>query len=339
MNSLYAKMSKCLFAAKQVEYLGLIIYGKGISTDPSNIKAMQNCPTPSCETIGDNTYTGTKYTWTNGELRRKGKLVVGSDEHLRKASVTYFHCDPIGGHSGVHVTLQKMGTVLLTKYAYFIPMSHLFTASQVAQVFLGNVYKLHGMPNTIVSDRDKIFINQFWQSLFKVMLLQLNLSTAYHPQTDGQTEVVNKCVECFMSSPHTTPFDIVYGQPPNLNLPYIASTIFGEEMDRAISMLQFHLKRSRERIKNMTDKNRSDRNFEVGMQMYLKLQSSSKARNTAQICSQLKLCKGTNHQVGSLLEYGRDGVLIKWVNQAEEDATWELYTDLIKRFPQMELHS
>ncbi|GKB98668.1 retrotransposable element Tf2 [Tanacetum coccineum] len=209
----------------------------------------------------------------------------------------------------------------LTKYAYFIPMSHLFTASQVVQVLLGNVYKLHGMPNTIVSDRDKIFINQFWQSLFKVMLVQLNLSTAYHPQTDGQTEVVNKCVECFMSSTHTTPFDIVYGQPPNLHLPYIASTTSIEEMDRAIAMLQFHLKRSKERIKNMADKNRSDKNFE------------------------LKLCKGTNHQVGSLLEYGRDGVLsveleaiigkrlgklhnkailyvlVKWVNQAEEDAT------------------
>ncbi|GJW47622.1 putative mitochondrial protein [Tanacetum coccineum] len=89
----------------------------------------------------------------------------------------------------------------------------------------------------------------------------------------------------FHSSTHTTPFDIVYGQPPNLHLPYIASTTSIEEMDRAIAMLQFHLKRSKERIKNMADKNRSDKNFE------------------------LKLCKGTNHQVGSLLEYGRDGVL------------------------------
>ncbi|GJR76406.1 ty3-gypsy retrotransposon protein [Tanacetum coccineum] len=141
----------------------------------------------------------------------------------------------------------------LTKYAHFIPMSHLFTASQVAQVFMGNVYKLHGMPNTIVSDRDKIFINQFWQSLFKVMLVQLNLSTAYHPQTDGQTEYNTN----FHSSAHTTPFEIVYGQPPNLHLPYIASTTYVEEMDRAIAMLQFHLKRSRERIKNMAEMNRS----------------------------------------------------------------------------------
>ncbi|GJT88273.1 reverse transcriptase, partial [Tanacetum coccineum] len=242
---------------------------------------------------------------------------------------------PFKGKTVLFVVVDR-----LSKYAYFIPMSHPFTASQVAQV-------------------------------------QLNLSTAYHPQTNGQTDVVNKCVKCFMrcmtgekpkewvkwvslaeywyntnfhSFAHTTPFEIVYGQPPNLHLPYIAGTSSIEEVDRTmqareqpISMLQFHLKRSQERMKNMDDKNRSGGDFEVGMK--------------------LKLCKGTNHQVGILPECGPDGalsvepeaiiekrlgklhnkavlyVLVKWINQAEEDATWELYTDLIIRFPQMELHS
>ncbi|GJW66558.1 putative mitochondrial protein [Tanacetum coccineum] len=61
---------------------------------------------------GAHTYVGTKYTWTNGELKRKGKLVVGSNEQLRQALVTYFHSDPVGGHSGVQVTVKKLGTVL-----------------------------------------------------------------------------------------------------------------------------------------------------------------------------------------------------------------------------------
>lgn len=62
--------------------------------------------------IKDKTYTGSKYTWTNEELRRKGKLVIGSDEQLKKKLLSYFHCDPIGGHSRMQVTTNKMGIVL-----------------------------------------------------------------------------------------------------------------------------------------------------------------------------------------------------------------------------------
>lgn len=68
----------------------------------------------------------------------------------------------------------------------------------VAQVFSDNVYKLHGMPNTITSDRGIIFINKFWQELFKLERVGINLFVAYHPQTDGQTEVVSKCLENYL---------------------------------------------------------------------------------------------------------------------------------------------
>nr|GEZ61862.1 putative retrotransposon polyprotein [Tanacetum cinerariifolium] len=61
--------------------------------------------------------------------------------------------------------------------------------SDVAKVFLDNVYKLHGLHKVIVSDRDKVFISHFWQSLFKILKVQLHLSSVYHPQTEGQREV------------------------------------------------------------------------------------------------------------------------------------------------------
>lgn len=76
----------------------------------------------------------------------------------------------------------------LSKYARFIGLTHIYTAFTAAQAFLDNVYKLHGLPQTIVSDRDTIFLSKFWQALFEVQGVQLHHSTAYHPQSDGQTD-------------------------------------------------------------------------------------------------------------------------------------------------------
>lgn len=64
-----------------------------------------------------------------------------------------------------------------TKYAHFLTLSHPFTAPTVAQLFIDNIYKLHGLPNSIVSDRDKIFTSSFWQNLFKITGVHLKLST------------------------------------------------------------------------------------------------------------------------------------------------------------------
>ena len=90
-----------------------------------------------------------------------------------------------------------------TKYAHFCALSHPITASIVVATFINIVQKQHGRPEIIVSDRDLIFMGKFWTKLFSCLGTQLAHSSSYHPQFNGKTKIVNKCLEgyiCFFSS-------------------------------------------------------------------------------------------------------------------------------------------
>ena len=87
-----------------------------------------------------------------------------------------------------------------TKYAHFISMKHPISVQSVARAFRDNIFKLHGLPTIIVTNRDRIFTSTLWQDLFKSLGVKLHFSTSYHPQTDGQTERVNQCLENYISN-------------------------------------------------------------------------------------------------------------------------------------------
>ena len=206
---------------------------------------------------------------------------------------------------------RGMDTILvvvdrLSKYAHFLPLSHPFTAVTVAQLYFDNIFKLHGVPKSIVSDRDKVFLSQFWQEFFRLQHVALHMSTAYHPQSDGQTEVVNRSLEGYLrcmtgekpsdwvlwlplakwwynSNWHSaiglTPYEVVYGQPPSLHIPYVIGDSSVEAVDRSlkareecIELLKYHLTRAQHRMKVQADQHRSDKQLEVGDWVYVKLQ-------------------------------------------------------------------
>ena len=75
--------------------------------------------------------------------------------------------------------------------AHFLPYNQTYDASKIAKLFMDEIVRLHGLPKTIVSYRDVKFTSYFWKTLWHMLGTKLKFSTAYHPQTDGQTEVVN----------------------------------------------------------------------------------------------------------------------------------------------------
>ena len=85
-----------------------------------------------------------------------------------------------------------------TKYGHFLPLLQPFTAAVVAKVFLNNIYHLHGLPNAIISDRDRVFTSTLWQELFRLADVKLQMSSSYHPQSDDQTEHLNQSMETFL---------------------------------------------------------------------------------------------------------------------------------------------
>ena len=209
----------------------------------------------------------------------------------------------------------------LSKYAHFVSLSHPFSALTVAQAFMDHIYKLHGVPHTIVSDRDKVFLSTFWKELFKCLGTKLTMSTSYHPQTDGQSEVVNRCLETYLrcmvhekpkdwvkwlslaewwynttfhSSIHTTPYEMVYGQPAPIHMPYLQGKSTVETVDRslqaretAINLLKFHLTRATNRMKQQVDKRRSDKELSVGDFVYVKLQPYRQQSVVHRFCPKL----------------------------------------------------
>ena len=86
----------------------------------------------------------------------------------------------------------------LSKYAHFILLKHPYTASKVAEVFMKEIVRLHRIPQSIVSDRDPLFVRLFWKELCRLQGTVSKMSSSYHPETDGQTKVVNRCLESYM---------------------------------------------------------------------------------------------------------------------------------------------
>ena len=200
------------------------------------------------------------------------------------------------GNDSIFVVVDRF-----SKMAHFIPCKKTTDAVQVSQLFFREIYRLHGLPLSIVSDRDSRFLSHFWRSLWKLLRTSLDMSSAYHPQSDGQTEVTNRSlgdmlrclvgdnikswdtILCKAEFAHNhavnrstlfSPFRIIYGivprGPVDLGVAPDITRDHGQAIDFVANLSFLHaqvhdnLQTSSAKYKIEADRHRRDVHFSVG---------------------------------------------------------------------------
>ncbi|MBW0532975.1 hypothetical protein O181_072690, partial [Austropuccinia psidii MF-1] len=175
-----------------------------------------------------------------------------------------------------------------SKMAIFIPTYEPITAHDLAQIFISHGFSKHGLPFSIISDRGSLFVSSFWTQLCQKLKISRDLSTAVHPETDGQTERVNQTLEQYLwmyvsyhqdywytwlplaelaydnaenSSTKQSPFFTIYGRNPRFDSIHISQDSPAGKLSTKLQLLQQSVKQELEsairRFKKYSDRNRA----------------------------------------------------------------------------------
>ena len=193
----------------------------------------------------------------------------------------------------------------LTKVAHFLPMNMKTPRDELARMYMEKVVTIHGVPLSIVSDRDPRFLGRFWTELQEALGTTLNFSTAYHPQTDGQTERTNQTLEdmlracvldfgkdwqkslplcefAYNNSYHSSigmaPFEALYGRRcrtpicwEEIGVRSFHGPSIVSDTSEKVKQIHDRLKIARSRQKSYADPKRRDLQFEIGEHVFLKV--------------------------------------------------------------------
>ncbi|QRW20758.1 Retrotransposable element Tf2 protein [Rhizoctonia solani] len=148
-----------------------------------------------------------------------------------------------------------------TKYGIFVKCSKKLKAPKLAELFLENVWKCHGMPEKTISNQGRVFNNKFLRALYKHLGIDPHFSSAYHPQSNGQTERINPSIEHFLraylgvnqSSTGKTPFKALYGWEPTLTPSNVPTDVpeaddLAQAMEAQWKEVELALRQSKQRM-------------------------------------------------------------------------------------------
>lgn len=204
------------------------------------------------------------------------------------------------GYDSIWVIIDR-----LTKSAHFLPVKTHYTAATYAELYISRIVSLHGVPQTITSDRGSLFVSRFWEQLQTALGTNLIRTSAYHPQTRGQVERVNQILEdmlracaltystkwdeclplaefaynhSYQKSLEMAPFEALYGKRCRtpLNWSELRERVtFGPNLvtqaEEQVRFIHSNLKRAQSRQKSYSDKRRRPLAFEEGDHVYLRV--------------------------------------------------------------------
>ena len=206
----------------------------------------------------------------------------------------------IKGYDSIWVIVDR-----LTKSAHFLPVRTTYTLDKLAEIYIQEIVRLHGVPTSIISDRDSRFTSHFWRSLQQALGTKLKFSTAFHPQTDGQSErtiqtledMLRACVLDFQGSWSKylpliefaynnsyqatigmAPYEALYGRKCRSPIhwyetgerKYLGPELV-EQATEAIRTIQQRMKTAQSRQKSYADVRRRPLEFEIGDKVFLKV--------------------------------------------------------------------
>ncbi|GKA56202.1 putative reverse transcriptase domain-containing protein [Tanacetum coccineum] len=183
------------------------------------------------------------------------------------------------GHDTIWVIMDR-----LTKSAHFLPMREDYKMERLARLYLNEIVARHGVPISIISDRDSRFTSRFWQLMQEALGTRLDMSTAYHPQTDGQSECTIQTLEDMLKA-----CVLYFGGSWDVHLPIVEfsynnsyhssvrcapfEALYGRKCHSPImwAKIKDRLKVARDRQKSYADKRRKPLEFSVGDYVLLKV--------------------------------------------------------------------
>ncbi|GJX77444.1 putative reverse transcriptase domain-containing protein [Tanacetum coccineum] len=297
---------------QEVQFLGHVVNRDGIHVDPSKVESVKNWKTPELSTeIRSFLGLAGYYRWFIENfskiakpltlLTQKNKMYVWGDkqdEAIPNSEEKTMQChvlalpDELCGLLG-RVIGAGMKRDLIDQVAHFLPIREDYKTEKLAKIYTNEIVARHGVPVSIISDRDGRFTSHLWQAFQEALGTRLDMSTAYHPQTDGQKLVlwnlwqvwdtlISLIEFSYNNSYHTSikcaPFEALYGRKcrsPVIWTEVGESQLIGpeivQETTEKIFQIKERLKTARSRQKSYADKRRKPLEFEVGDRVLLKV--------------------------------------------------------------------
>ncbi|GJR63579.1 putative reverse transcriptase domain-containing protein [Tanacetum coccineum] len=378
-HKLYAKFSKCDFWIHIVQFLGHLIDSQGLHVDPAKIEAVKNWTSPT-------TPTEKLYWWPNmkaiiaeyvskcltcsrvkAECQKPSGLLVQPEipmwkwERITMDFVTKLPKTSTG-HDAIWVIVDR-----LTKSAHFIPIRATDSMETLTRLYIKEIVSRHGVPIFIISDRDSHFTSRFWQSLQNALGTQLDMSTAYHPETDGQSErtiqtledMLRACVidfgkgwdkhlplvefsynNSYHASIKAAPFEALYGRKCRSPVCWAEvgdSQLTGpeiiQETTEKIVQIRQRLQAARDRQRSYANVRRKPLEFQVGDRVMLKVSPQLQLNDKLNFVEEP--VEVMDREIKQLKRSRIPIIKVRWNSKRGPEFTWEREDEIHAKYPHL----